>query len=152
MFPGPAIRIEVPGEPKGMQRAKARAITSRKDGRTFAQVYTPAASRSEAGVIRMYAEKAMEGRPPFENCLELRMTLFVGIPKSMTKRRRQMALSTPPVIRPSKKPDADNASKFIDALKSVVFRDDAQFTEWHVYKRYSLRPRVVIEIREVSLP
>ncbi|HEY2016415.1 MAG TPA: RusA family crossover junction endodeoxyribonuclease [Bryobacteraceae bacterium] len=162
-FPGPIVRIEIPGEPKGVGRAKSRAIplTNKATGQPIigkngqpvytSMNYTPSGTRTEAGVIRMYAEKAMAGQPLLQNCLSLRMTMFMSVPKSMSAKKRGLALSDPPTIRPGKRPDADNSSKFVDAMKGVVFRDDSQFTEWLVWKRYSDRPRVVIEIREVSL-
>lgn len=145
----PVIRIEIPGEPKGVGRVKARAVTTR-DGRTFASVYTPGATRTEAGVIRMYAEKAMDGRPPFTGPVEVRFSMFMAVPKSMSKSLRARALATPPTIRPTKKPDVDNAAKFWDQLNKVVFMDDSQITDCHIWKRYSDRPRVVIEVREID--
>jgi Holliday junction resolvase RusA-like endonuclease len=169
-FPGPIVRIEIPGEPKGVGRAKSRAIPLMnkatgqpiigKNGQPVftAMNYTPSATRIEAGVIRMYGEKAMEefwrGLPVGERrllneCLSLRMTMFMPMRKSMSKKHRQMALDG--TGRPGKKPDADNSSKFVDAIKGVVFTDDARFTEWLVWKRYSDTPRVVMEIREVAL-
>lgn len=149
MFPGPVIRVEIPGNPKGVGRVKARAFTPKGGGKPIARVYTPAATATEAGVIRMYGERAMGGAPPLQHCLSLRMTMFMAIPKSMSKKRREMAIEG--LIRPGVRPDCDNSSKFVDALKGVVHRDDCQFTEWLVWKRYAERPRVVMEIREVSL-
>lgn len=148
VYPTEFIRIEVPGDPKGVGRTKSRAITT-KEGRTFAQVYTPAATRTEAGVIRMYAEKAMAGRPPMQGSIELRVSMFMSIPKSMSKKHRALALATPPMLRPKRKPDWDNNGKFTDAFKSVVWHDDAHVSDAHVFKRYSDRPRVVFLIREI---
>lgn len=141
------IRIEVPGEPKGVARAKARAVTS-KSGRTFAQVYTPAATRNEAAVIRDYAECAMAGRSPLTVPIDLRVTAYVSVPKSMPKRLQAGALATPPTVFPAKKPDYDNIAKFAgDALNKIVFVDDSQVVDHHFWKRYSDRPRLVIEVR-----
>jgi Holliday junction resolvase RusA-like endonuclease len=144
----PVIRIEIPGEPKGVGRVKARAVTN-KAGRTFATVYTPGKTRTEAGVIRMYAEKAMDGRVPLTGSIEIRFSMFVSIPKSMSKTKRALALATPPMLRPKIKPDVDNAAKFWDQLNKVVWVDDSQISDCHIWKRYSDRPRVVIEVREV---
>lgn len=172
-FPGPIIRVVIPGEPKGVGRTKSRAVPMRNKatGKPVLNAkgqpiytsmnYTPGETRTEAGVIRMYAEKAMHefwaaqpaGTPQrlLDNCLSLRMTMFVPIRKTMPKKYLGMALAENPTVRPGKKPDCDNSSKFIDAMKGVVFTDDSRFTEWLVWKRYSEQPRVVIEIREVAL-
>jgi Holliday junction resolvase RusA-like endonuclease len=118
-----------------------------KTGKTFAHVYTPAASNNEMGVVRYYAERAMNGRPPLTGAVDLRISMFMPIPASMSKRLRAAALATPPTHFPTQKPDWDNQGKYMDALKQVVWVDDKQVVDGHVFKRYSDRPRIVIEIR-----
>lgn len=141
------FRIEIPGPPKGVGRAK-HGTGQTKDGRRFSTTYTPAATRTEAGVIRMYAEKEMAGRPLLQREVKLTIYMFMAIPKSMTKRDRVLATAKPSLKRPTVKPDTDNCSKFTDQLKGVVWRDDAQVTDQHIFKRYSDRPRVIIEVTE----
>jgi Holliday junction resolvase RusA-like endonuclease len=145
----PPIRIEIFGEPKGVGRTKTRGFANPKTGQIHSTVYTPTKTRIEAGVIRKYAQDAMGDRPLLQGSIEIRFSMFVSIPKSMSKAKRALALATPPLLRPKIKPDVDNAAKFWDQFNSVVWRDDAQISDCHIWKRYSDKPRIVIEIREV---
>ena len=140
------IRIEIPGEPKGVGRGRTAAGVG-PDGQRFTRVYTPNATRTEAGVIRMYAEEAMRGRLPLTGPIEVRASFFMSIPKSMSKKNRALALADPPGLKPTKKPDADNAAKFWDQFNKLVWVDDCQITDCHIWKRYSERPMVIFEIR-----
>ena len=48
-----------------------------------------------------------------------------------------------------KKPDADNLGKSpLDAISGYAYADDNQISDLRIRKRYSLNPRVEIEIRE----
>jgi Holliday junction resolvase RusA-like endonuclease len=145
-----SVKIEIPGDPKGMGRAKSRHIKA-KDGREFDVHYTPEASRIEAGVIRMYAEKAMAGRAPVSTAVVLHVAAYLPVPKSFTKKMREGALAQMPTVWPVTKPDGDNIVKFIDQLKSVVWCDDKQVVDTHIYKRYTDRPRLVMQIREKTV-
>jgi Holliday junction resolvase RusA-like endonuclease len=144
------VRIDIPGDPKGMGRAKSRLIKT-KDGRQFTTHYTPEASRIEAGVIRMYAEKAMAGQAPFQGPAVLHVAAYLPVPKSFTKKMREGALTQVPTVWPTKKPDFDNISRFIDQLKGVVWGDDCQVVDSHTFKRYTDRPRLVIQIKEKTV-
>lgn len=143
------IRIVIPGMPKGAGRARTRVV-SPKGGKPFATVYTPAETRTEAGVIRMHAAEAMNGRAPFDGPIDLRMTSYRPIPKSWSKKQQQMARDG--LLLPTSKPDYTNIARFEDALKSIVWLDDAQITDAHHWKRFGDIPRVVIEVRRRSLP
>ena len=142
------IRIIVPGEPKGVGRVNARAVTNKKTGKTFASVYTPTPTRTEAGFIRLLAANAMNGRPPLSGPIYLRIIAYMGMPKSMTKKARAQAMADPPALFPTKKPDFDNIAKFVDAITGIVWNDDVQVVDAHIYKRYSEIPRLVIEVRK----
>jgi Holliday junction resolvase RusA-like endonuclease len=141
------IRIVVPGLPKSKLRARHRVVTT-KTGRTFVSTYTPAETRTEEGVIRMAAADAMDGRAPLLGPLDLRFAIFVQVPRSWSNKKRQDALAG--LIRPTVKPDWDNGGKLCDSLNGIVWQDDSQVTDAHVWKRYSDQPRVVIEVREAA--
>lgn len=69
-------------------------------------------------------------------------------PKSFSKKKTEMAERGE--IVPVTKPDADNYLKAIkDALNGVIWRDDSQIVDVQVSKRYSVRPRIEIEVHEV---
>lgn len=153
------IRIEITGEPKGVGRGKAAAVPVRDRGtgalvrgpngqvKFRGTVFTPEETRTETGVIRMFAQEAMKGRVPLDGAVDVRISAFMAIPKSMSKKMREGALSTPPTVFPTKRPDFDNIAKYVDALKSVVWRDDTQVVDFHEWKRYSDKPRIIIEVR-----
>jgi Holliday junction resolvase RusA-like endonuclease len=141
------IRIVVPGAPKAWQRAGHRIIAP-KGKKAFVSTYTPAQTRSEQDAIKLFASLAMQGRPPLEGPLDLRFAAYFAVPDSWSAKKKAQALEG--IIRPTRKPDADNLVKQCDALNGLVFKDDSQITDVAVWKRYSDRPRVVIEIRPIG--
>lgn len=146
-----SIKIEVPGPPMGVGRARSRIVTAAKTGggiRQFVAHYTPTNTRNEAAVIRQYAQDAMAGRAPFTGAVELRMAMYFAIPESFSKTKRIAALNGS--LRPTTKPDWDNCGKFTDALSKVVWLDDKQVTDAHAWKRYSDKPRVIMEITPLT--
>lgn len=145
-----SIRIEVPGPPRGAERARSRIVTPRGKP-SFITTYTPAQTRSEQSAIRLFAAQAMEGRAPLAGAIDLRVSAFFPVPASWSNRKREAALNDQ--IRPTGRPDFDNIAKLIcDSLKGITWVDDAQITEAHVWKRYSDKPRIVVDIRSVLQP
>ncbi|MEM7828705.1 MAG: RusA family crossover junction endodeoxyribonuclease [Candidatus Aenigmatarchaeota archaeon] len=50
----------------------------------------------------------------------------------------------------TKRPDLDNLAKAVkDALKGIIYKDDSQIVEAHLYKRYGV-PLIKISISEVG--
>lgn len=134
-----AIRIELTGEPKGKGRPRFTRL-----GRT----YTPAKTRSYEAALRLAAQDAMEGRPPFEGPLLVFVEAHMPIPASWSGKRQRMAAAGE--IKHTSRPDFDNLLKPLDALNEVVWRDDAQVIEVVCRKRYSERPRLVVSVEEAS--
>ena len=141
------LRLTVPGLPKAKGRTKTRVVVP-KNGSPFATVYTPAATRNEEAVIRDLAAQIMAGAPPMEGPVELRVAIYLPIPKSWSQKRQRLALDG--LLLPTTKPDWDNAAKITDAINGILWRDDAQVADAHIFKRYSDRPRVVIEVRAIE--
>ncbi len=137
------IRIVVPGAPKAWERAGHR-IARKRDGRQFVSSYTPAQTRREQSNIRAFAHKAMDDRPPLTGPIELRFVAYMPIAASWSKKKQADALADR--IRPTGTPDLDNCMKQVDSFKELVWRDDAQVTDAMLWKRYSDRPRLVIEV------
>ncbi|CZR99762.1 Endodeoxyribonuclease RusA [Clostridioides difficile] len=55
------------------------------------------------------------------------------------------------LIRPNKKPDLDNIIKSVaDSLNGIAYKDDSQIVEVVSKKYYSDRPRVEVELEDVS--
>lgn len=71
------------------------------------------------------AKIEMKGSPPFAGPVEIEAAFFYEIPKSWGRPKRNDAIGG--TIKPVGKPDIDNLGKLVmDALKGIVFVDDAQ--------------------------
>lgn len=80
--------------------------------------------------------------------VELTIAFFLPIPKAASKSLRLQMVNR--VVLPSKKPDEDNLAYLItNALKGIVYNDDAQVCAKHVYKFYGLEPKTVIRVRPI---
>jgi Holliday junction resolvase RusA-like endonuclease len=137
------VRIDLAGPPRGKGRGRAVATPQ------GARVYTDAKTRGYESALRYAAQKAMNGRAPIEGPVRLTMTVFFGIPESWPKRKRAQALAG--TLWPTVKPDADNSLKLTDALNAIAFRDDKQVVIASVFKCYSERPGLTIEVETVGL-
>ena len=111
---------------------KSRIARSR-TGATFIAHYTPKQTRAEMEAVRFIAARAMEGRPPFEGALRFRAAFYRSVPQSWSQKKRAAALAGQ--ILPITKPDADNCAKVKDGCTGIVWRDDAQITDEHLFKR-----------------
>jgi Holliday junction resolvase RusA-like endonuclease len=140
------IRFVVPGEPRGKGRARATLIQKR-DGTSFISNYTPEETRREESFIRYMAKQAMNGQPPLTGRLRLALCAYRPMPQSFSRRKRDAALAGQ--IAPISRPDYDNIAKMLDALKGIVWVDDAQITDAFIYKRFSDQPRLVVEVSEL---
>lgn len=131
----------VMGEPVGKGRAR---ITNRGG---FAHAYTPKKTVDYEQSIRdAFTEKygivpVLEGIP-----LELFVRIEHGIPKSVSKKDRPFYEDN--LIKPMRKSDLDNVIKSVnDSLQGVVFKDDIQIVYLIGSKRWSLEPKLLIQIR-----
>ncbi len=126
---------------------KGRPRATSKGGMT--RLYTPAKTVSYESLIALFASQAMQGRPPAEGPIWLRMTINVGVPPSWAEKKRKLAFSN--LISPTKKPDVDNVLKaYGDALNGVVWRDDVQIVNVAIDKRFALVPSVSVVVAEVG--
>lgn len=133
------VAFEVPGNPRGKGRPRATVTAG------HARMYTDAKTRSEEAVIRDMASQIMDGRVPYEEAVVLTMIAYRQIPTSFSKKKRADAEGG--VLLPTTKPDADNLLKISDALNGIVFRDDSQVVTAIIHKRYSERPRLLIDVQ-----
>ena len=134
-----SMTITVPGHPRGKGRPRSTVIRGR------SHVYTDAKTRSEEGAIRQIAGLAMGARAPYEGAVILRLCAYREIPASFSAKKRVAAEAG--AISPTTKPDIDNYVKMTDALNGVVWRDDSQVVAIVAHKRFSDRPRLVIDVR-----
>jgi len=82
---------------------------------------------------------------PLSGPIEMHLTFYMPIPKSASSRLKLQMKNE--IILPTKKPDFDNLAYLVtNALKGIVYLDDAQITDCSIRKRYSDKPRTVIKI------
>lgn len=112
--------------------------------------------------MRYYAltERQKLGIKPISEPLKLQIKAYFSIPKSYSKKRKEMCLAGD--VRPTKKPDGDNVAKIVlDGLnpkmkvdrrlhKAVclhegLYLDDKQVVDLIVEKWYAEEPRVEIK-------
>jgi Holliday junction resolvase RusA-like endonuclease len=137
------VRIDIAGPPRGKGRGRAVAVPGK-----GARVYTDAKTRSYESRLSFAAEQAMAGRAPTDLPVRLTMSVFFAIPASWSKKKRAQALSG--TVWPTVKPDADNTLKLTDALNGIVWGDDKQVVVASVFKSYSERPGLVIEVNTIG--
>lgn len=139
-----AIAIHLAGAPVAKQSARF----FRNPG-GFIQARQPAKVKKCEARVKAAAERAMEGRQPFDSAVTLRLCLNMQVPKSWSKKKRAEAFRH--LILPTTRPDLDNLCKAVlDGLKGVVYRDDSQITDLTVTKRYAPEPGVDILAREIT--
>ena len=134
------VRIVVPGAPVG----KGRPRFVRASGRT----YTPTKTANYEAILASAGAEAMAAARPLNGPLEVRVTAFMPVPTSWSRKKQRTALEGS--IRPGR-PDADNILKLAaDSLNHIVWHDDSQIAEARVSKLYDLRPRLEIEVEPLN--
>lgn len=130
------LTICIPGNPVGKGRPR---MTRR------GHAYTPKLTADhERNICAVFASK-YPGHEPLDGPLEMVVLAYFQIPKSAS-RKAQEDMATG-VIRPTKKPDADNLLKLCaDALTGRAYRDDSQLVVAAVEKWYSRTPHVEIKV------
>jgi len=137
------LSIHVPAIPVAQPRVKATTING------FARVYNP---RGPVDVfkstVQMAVSAAYSGKP-LEGPFSVSIVFVFPRPKSMVRKRRPM-----PRERHAQKPDRDNLDKAVlDAMKGLIFRDDAQVCAGSIEKWIAAgdeQPHVTIVIEELA--
>jgi Holliday junction resolvase RusA-like endonuclease len=130
------IAFQIPGEPV----AKGRARFVRATGRAF----TPRKTLNYEAVVKQYAADAMRGRKPFEGPIRLTIRATFLVPKSWSQKKKREAYWK------ISKPDFDNIAKVVDAMKSIVWRDDAQVCDFSLQKRYGPVASLVVSVEPLE--
>ena len=137
------IKFDVPGECRGKMRPKASSIAG------HASIYTPAKQVEYENWVRQCYMDQRETDEPFAREVPLHVVIevFMAVPKSFSKKKREQALRH--YIRPTKKPDLDNCAKSIlDALNGIAYADDSQVVYLSVSKKYAESAHTVVWIKE----
>jgi len=137
------ISFSIPGVAVG----KGRPRISTRGG--FARAYTPAPTVVYEAQVAAAGKQAMADAGMTEVLtapINVRIDVFVQVPKSFSKKKREQALAAD--LFPGR-PDIDNVAKAIlDALNTVVYADDDQVVNLSVSKRYAMEPFVSVRITE----
>ena len=138
------IKFSIPGQPFGKQRPKFSRAGN------YVKTYTPNETVSYENLVKLMYQQAAEGKLFSEDAmLDVRITAYYEIPKSISKKKRKAMLEHK--IRPAKKPDWDNVGKIVcDSLNKVAYRDDSAVVDAQVRKFYSENPRVDVTIRVIG--
>lgn len=134
------IEIILAGVPVG----KGRPRFVKSTGRAF----TPEKTVRFEDRLSIVAQEAMGGRAPLDGPLAVEVEIRMPVPLSKPKRWREAALSG--ALRPTKKPDADNFAKMLDACNMIVWVDDSQIVDLHVVKIYHEAPAFIARVREIG--
>ena len=132
----------IPDKPFGKQRPRHT-----QGGHT----YTPSETREREQLVAWaYRQQCGNFRFPEKTPIDLRVFAYYQIPKSASKRERELMISG--AIRPLLKPDYDNFAKLVtDALNGIAYDDDKSVVDAVQRKFYSTDPRVVVVIQEAKL-
>lgn len=127
------LTLIIPGEPIPQPRQRHRVATDRQ-GRAFSRNYTPAKHpvREYKEAIQLIARSQFRDQP-HEGPIRVHMVLLFPRPTRLVWKRKPMPREPKISV-----PDCDNVAKSIqDALKGIVFRDDAQIFSVTIEKFYA---------------
>lgn len=149
------VRFIVPGNPAGKGRPRTAPLMRGgkpaigKGGRPVVIHHTPDKTVAYESTVRLVAQQAMRGRPPFSGPCTLVVEALFPVPPSWSRVRQARALTGEE--RPAKKPDGDNILKAVfDGMNGVVWADDVQAVDFRVIKRYAETPGVSVIVQEVG--
>lgn len=129
----------VPGETKPKQRWRY----NRKTGTS----YTPKETRQFQSLVAMYADQVVT--EILEGPLAVEIVAAFVPPKSWSKKKKTAALEGK--VLHTKRPDCDNLAKSVtDAMRYIVYQDDAQIVELQVRKIYDSKAYTRVVIKEFS--
>ncbi len=127
------------GNPQGKMRPR---FTHKGGGRT----YTPKKTIEYEEHIKTCYKRYVKKRS-YDDDVSLHVTIcaYYPIPKSYSKAKRAQAERGN--IIPKSKPDVDNIAKVVlDALNGVAYVDDKLVAGLLVIKKYSVNPRLCVQI------
>lgn len=97
--------------------------------------------------IRMLARIQYKGEL-IDGPIEVECRFYFAPPKSYTKTKLKQISSKQMLY--TKKPDVDNLFKGVtDSLNGIIYKDDSQIVKATMFKEYSDKDSIVVEIKEV---
>ena len=139
------IALTIPMKPTGQMRPKAAGRLI--NGRPVAMVYKAAKQKTREGQIAAFVTDAMmkNNWEKRANALGLKLTAFMPIPKSFSKKKREEIKKA--LVFPEVKPDLSNILKQIeDVCQDVLFDDDKRICQVFCQKFYGDPSRIEVEL------
>ena len=103
--------------------------------------YTDEKTKAYEQLVRIMYRSKYRGQQKTTGNVSAEIRITITVPKSATKKEREVLLSA----RPMKKPDLDNVAKIIlDALNGVAYEDDKQVTSLTIYREWGEEPQVEV--------
>lgn len=130
-----------------VEQARPRATRMGKEIR----LYDPKKVAIFKRQLGMLARQQMldRGLEPFDGPLEVCMEFYRPVQASLSRKERARRLSG--AHRPTVKPDLSNYIKALeDGLNGIIWVDDNRIVQIVAEKKYSDRPRIVIEVNKVD--
>lgn len=141
-FEGFACSFNFPIEP--VEQARPRATRFGKGVRLYDPAKVKRYKKELGDMAREQVAKG-DGRFPLEGPLRVTINFYRPLQKSLSKKERSRRLSG--AHRPTVKPDLSNYLKSLeDALNAIVWIDDSQIVEEHLYKFYSDYPHIEMKV------
>lgn len=132
-IPWEEIEIRASIVPKGTPRPRTSSVTGR--------FYVKGAKKTHK-----YFERIIQEKKIICTRVEYTLTIYIPTPSSMTNTEKYLAEKG--VIWPTNTPDWDNIAKtYTDCLQGVLLLNDNIVNPGHVYRYWSIRPRIVINLR-----
>lgn len=137
------VKFTVLGEPTGKGRPRFA-----REG-PYVKTYTPKQTISYENLIQLeYRRQCRNHKFEDGTPLDVRILAYYGIPKSKSKKMQKQMEDH--IVRPTKKPDADNIIKVVlDALNNVAYHDDTQIVDLQIRRFYSRDPKILVTIQDV---
>lgn len=110
--------------------------------------YTPDKTVNYENLVKLSYIEEHKGKELLEGDLSIIINFYFSIPKSTSKKNRELMLKGE--IRHNKRPDIDNCIKSItDALNNIAYKDDSQIVQVIASKLYSEEPRTEVIIEKI---
>jgi len=129
------IHFEIPGKIQPKQRTGGFNHYTKKETRDFEKL---------VGTI---AKTAMRGQPPIIGYLSVLIDITVKIPKSFTKKKRELALNYKlfPTFC-----DVDNQIKaLLDGMNNIVYVDDSYINSISASRAYGNEEKAIVTVKEL---